>query len=155
MMTIQNGERIGKQGKLLFGCSAVIFDEKGEKILLMQRDDNFQWCLPGGAMNPGESIREACIREVWEETGLHISIKRMIGVYSSPHSLVVYPDGNKYHVVSLCFEGKRESGALCTSEESLDLGYFSREEMQKLELLANHVQRIEDAYRGDPLPCIR
>ncbi len=64
------GERIGRTAQLKLGTSAIILDEAGDNILLTRRTDNGRWCLPGGAMDPGESLEECCIREVWEETGL-------------------------------------------------------------------------------------
>ena len=56
------GERIAKDGELRLGCSAVVFDTTREKILLTQRTDNGQWCLPGGRIEAGESVAEACVR---------------------------------------------------------------------------------------------
>jgi ADP-ribose pyrophosphatase YjhB (NUDIX family) len=80
MATILLGERIGKQGQLAVGCSATIFDATAQKMLLMRRTDNGQWCVPGGYMEPGENVTEACTREVLEETGLQVEVKRLIGV---------------------------------------------------------------------------
>ena len=57
------GDRIGAQGRVRLGCSAVIFDDQG-RILLTKRQDNGQWCLPSGGMDAGESAAEACVREV-------------------------------------------------------------------------------------------
>jgi 8-oxo-dGTP pyrophosphatase MutT (NUDIX family) len=74
----------------LVGSSAVIFDNAKEKILLTQRSDNKQWCIPGGRIEPGESAEEACIREVLEETGLLARVKRIIGIYSNPDRIVEY-----------------------------------------------------------------
>ena len=51
--------------------SAVIFDPRG-RLLLQQRSDGGQWGLPGGSVEIGESLREAVIREVGEETGLRV-----------------------------------------------------------------------------------
>jgi len=53
------GERIAKEGTLRLGCSAIIFDEGREKVLLTRRTDNGQWCLPGGRVEAGESVSEA------------------------------------------------------------------------------------------------
>src|SRR5437879_7632389 len=99
------GDRIGREGQLALTTSVVIFDAVHEKILLTRRSDNGRWCLPGGHMEAGESVSEACIREAWEETGLRISLNRLIGIYSNPHILSTYPDSNRYHMVNLCFEG--------------------------------------------------
>ena len=146
MAKIITGHRVGQNGTIRVGCSAVIFDKDWEKILLTRREDNNQWCLPGGGMEPGESASETCIREVEEETGLQVTIKRLIGVYTTPNELIVYRDGNKIHLVALCFEAEIVGGELRLSCETTEYGYFSYHEIQELDLLLNHVQRIEDAY---------
>lgn len=139
------GERWGKQGKLQIGCSAIIFDEKSEKVLLTRRADNGRWCLPGGTMESGESVAEACEREVLEETGLTVRVRRLIGVYSNPDQLVIYPDGNKAHFVVLSFEAEIMGGELSLSNETTDFGYFSISEMENMPMHGHHNQRVEDA----------
>jgi len=146
MTKIITGNRIGKNGTLRVGCSAVIFDEMRKKILLTKRADNGQWCLPGGGMESGESVRETCIREVREETGLNIEVKRLIGIYTTPHELIVYPDGNQFQLVAFCFEATVNGGKLNLSKETTEYGYFSCEQIQKLDMLHNHIQRIYDAF---------
>ena len=140
------GKRFGKQGELRLGCSAAIFDEKREKILLTQRTDNGHWCLPGGQMEPGESVAEACEREVWEETSLKVRAKRLIGVYSNPDQLVIYPDGKKAFIVALSFEAKIIGGKLGLSNETTAFGYFSLQEMETMPMHAKHKDRAEDAF---------
>jgi len=139
------GERLGKQGTLRLGCSATIFDEKREKVLLTRRADNGRWCLPGGGMESGESTAEACEREVLEETGLTVLVKRLIGVYSNPDQLVIYPDGNKAFFVVLNFEVEIISGELTLSDETTEFGYFSLKEMEGMPMHGQHKQRVEDA----------
>src|SRR5512134_1633061 len=134
MTQVFYGPRLAKEGKLRVGCSTALFDEY-RRILLTRRADNGQWCLPGGGMESGESAAEACEREVFEETGLRVRVKRLVGVYSHPDQLVVYPDGNKAHIVALHFEAEVVSGAPGLSDETTDFGYFTLEEMQDMEFL--------------------
>ncbi len=145
---ILRGERIGKEGVLRVGSSAVIFDQAHRKILLTRRADNDQWCLPGGGMEPGESGTENCIREVFEETGLRVRIVRLIGVYSDPNYLIEYPDGNRIQVVALTFEAEPVGGTLGLSDETTEAGYFTLEEIERMDLLGPHVQRVRDAFVG-------
>src|SRR6266568_4306337 len=64
------------------GVYALIFN--GESILLAHRRDIDWWNLPGGGMEAGETVDEAIIREVREETGLEVEVDQLVGVYSKP-----------------------------------------------------------------------
>jgi 8-oxo-dGTP pyrophosphatase MutT (NUDIX family) len=143
---ILQGERIGRLGQIRPGSAAVIFDERREKVLLTQRSDNGQWCLPGGGLDPGESAAENCVREVREETGLEVRVCRLIGIYTSPHYLIEYPDGKQVQIAAFCFECEITGGELGLSNETLAYGYFSEEEIAGLDLIATHRQRIKDAF---------
>jgi len=134
--------------------SAVIFDRRG-RLLLQQRSDGGQWGLPGGSVEIGESITAAAAREVLEETGLTVRVRRLIGVYSDPALQVVrYPDGNVWHYVSVCFECTVKGGELTTCDETLALDYFSLRRLPAT-LLPNHRIRIRDARARRAVAFIR
>ncbi|GCF08202.1 NUDIX domain-containing protein [Dictyobacter arantiisoli] len=154
-MKILQGERIGAQGVLSVSSSAVIYDPSGQKVLLTRRSDNGRWCLPGGQMEVGESIEECCVREIKEETGLDIVITRLVGIYSSPHMLLVYADGNRYQIVNLCFEATALNQTLSLSDETTEVGYFSRSEMANLDIMPHHLQRMLDAFAQQILPRLQ
>src|SRR5262245_54695511 len=118
------GERIGRTAQLCVGCNAVLFDATRQQVLLLRRADNGWWCLPGGIMNAGESVSEACMREVLEETGLQVYIKRLVGVYSDPHRITEYDDGNCYHFVSRVLEVEAVAGEIKISTESNACQYY-------------------------------
>ena len=155
MAKIIEGERIGKLGKIALGCSAVIFDPAREKVLLTRRTDNGRWCLPGGRTESGESVVETCVREVLEETGLEVRIVRLLGVYSSPHRMVEYGDGNRYQIVALNFEAEPVGGTLTLSDETTEYGYFSWEDMAPMDVMETHVERLTDVFSGQPAPFVR
>ena len=124
--------------------SAVIFDRK-RRVLLQQRSDGGQWGLPGGSVEIGESVTQAVAREVHEETGLAVTTRRLVGVYSDPALQVVrYPNGNVWHYVNLCFECAVRGGELTTCDETLALDWFSPTRLPQ-PFLANHRVRIRDA----------
>lgn len=99
-------------------------------------------------MEAGESAAETCMREVFEETGLQVRLKRLIGVYSNRDTLVEYPDGNKVQIVVLNFEAEITGGQMSISDETTDVGYFTFEEIKGMDLLGNHKARIWDALQG-------
>jgi ADP-ribose pyrophosphatase YjhB (NUDIX family) len=149
------GERIGAEAKISVGCSAIIFDSARTKLLLQRRKDNGRWCLPGGQMEPGESAEEACMREVEEEMGLHVQVTRLVGIYTTPHRIVAYADGNRYQLVALSFEARVVSGELRLSDETTEFGYFALAEIESLDLMEHHRERIRDALAEQPEAFIR
>ena len=139
-------ERIGKTANLVVACDGVIFDSTKNKILLTQRVDNGLWCLPGGRMEPGESVSECCIREVLEETGLVVTVGHLVGVYSSPNHITEYLDGNRKQGVDLMFETQIKGGDLQVTEETIDVAYISKDEMRSIDIVELMKERIMDAF---------
>ncbi len=129
------------------GVAAVIFDDG--RVLMQRRDDTRRWGLPGGGVEPGETLRHAVIREVREETGLDVEPLRLIGVYSDPahHQIVTYPDGNVIHYVSSVFECTVRGGTLTTCAETLELGWFDPAALPE-DIMAISTIRIRDALAG-------
>jgi 8-oxo-dGTP pyrophosphatase MutT (NUDIX family) len=137
------------------GAAAVIFNGDGD-VLLEKRSDNGFWGLPGGRVDAGESLEQAAIREVLEETGLHVTVKRLVGVYSDPrlYSIMVYPDGAAMQGIIAVFECERVGGDLRVSPESTDVRYFSVEALPD-DTLPAHLLRIRDALTGRDAAFIR
>ena len=154
MTKIIYGDRLGKQGKIRLGCSAAIFDEQG-CVLLTKRRDNGQWCLPSGGVEPGESVAEGCEREVLEETGLSVRVKRFVGVYSHPDQLTVYSETDKFQIIALHFEAEIVGGELGLSDETSDYGYFTKQEIENLEMLGRHKERIIDTLANQSEAFVR
>ena len=149
------GDRIGKEGKLRLGCSAILFSDNRKKVLLTRRSDNGQWCLPGGMIDPGESVAEGCEREVFEETRLRVQVARLIGVYSNPNRLTIYPDGNKATVIVLCFEVDLVGGELGLSDETIDAQFFPIPQALQMDLFHGHAEHLRDTLAGKPDAFIR
>lgn len=147
------GERIGRGLPLLLGVCAVIFDEAG-RVLLTRRRDNDLWCLPGGAFETGESVKEAVVREVEEETGLKVEPLQLIGVYSSPDRMSQYADGNRYQLVVLSFRCRVIGGVeKPATDETTDIGYFACDALPQM--VSTQYERIQDAMAGHREALIR
>jgi ADP-ribose pyrophosphatase YjhB (NUDIX family) len=154
MVKIINSERAGKDGKLAVGCSAAVFDEN-RRILLIRRTDDGKWAVPGGYMEAGENFAEACAREVFEETGLHVSVDRLISIYTNPHILLEYPDGNRWQLVILHFEAKILNGELRPSDESSELNFYALGEIANLCIGFFDRLRIEDSFANQERTIVR
>jgi ADP-ribose pyrophosphatase YjhB (NUDIX family) len=140
------GERAGRMGMLAVGCSAAVFDATREHILLVQRADDGLWAVPGGYMEPGESLTEACCREVLEETGLVVRVKGLIAAYTNPDKLLVYPDGNRWQLVVLHFEAEPIGGTLAASDETVAVQFHTPEEAASLPMGEFDRLRVDDAF---------
>lgn len=149
------GDRIAKTAQIRTGCAAIVFDDSRQKILLTKRSDNGRWCLPGGGLDAGESATEACEREMLEETGLHVKVKCLTGIYSDPHMVVQYSDGNRWQILALTFEVEVIGGKLGLSNETLAAEYFSWEEMNAIDVMEHHLIRIDDALANREAAFIR
>lgn len=131
---------------LVPAASAVVVDERG-RVLLHQRADTGNWSIPGGGMEPGESIAECLVREVREETGIEVRPVRVVGVYSDPSHVVAYDDGEVRQEFSVCFACKPVGGATdASSNESDDVRWFSREELAELEITPSIRRRLDDYF---------
>lgn len=151
-MEIIRGHRIGKGSQLMPGCAVVIFDGSREKILLTRRSDNGKWCLPGGRMEAGESAAETAERETLEETGLKVTVTKLVGIYTSPDWVITYANtpGQFLQLVAMCFEAKIVGGELGLSNETSEFGWFTPEETKTMDLVDHHPQRIADAMENRP-----
>ncbi|MDQ0252842.1 ADP-ribose pyrophosphatase YjhB (NUDIX family) [Evansella vedderi] len=137
------------------GVAVIILNEKNQ-VLLQKRSDVGLWGIPSGHIEKGETVSEAAIREVKEETNLEIRIKKLIGVYSEPNSQVfTYPNGKAVHFITTCFLAEIIGGELrCNSPESLEIHFFKQQNLPK-DLLKMHPQWLNDALANRDLAFIR
>lgn len=112
--------------QILPAVAAAIFNENGE-VLLQRRKDVNQWCIISGHVEFGETVEEAILREIEEETNTKASIKRFIGVYSSPGSQTYRYTNRTVQYVTSYFEAKLEDSVpdgFCNNETS-ELKFFA------------------------------
>lgn len=112
------------------GVAAVVLDDDDD-VLLVKRADRERWALPTGTVERGESLSRALVREVKEETGLDVEVRRLTGVYSAPEQQVfTYPSGGSVHFVTCCFRCTAVGGSLTAdAEETLDADFFRTDEL--------------------------
>jgi 8-oxo-dGTP diphosphatase len=91
--------------EILPAGAAIIFNEQGE-VLLQRRKDTNKWCLISGHVEFGETVEQAILREIREETTIEAAVVRMIGVYSSPEFQTYHYDDRTVHYILTYFEAK-------------------------------------------------
>jgi ADP-ribose pyrophosphatase YjhB (NUDIX family) len=142
-----------KANSLVPGGSAIVTDDQG-RILLQRRSDNARWALPGGVMDIGESIGQAIIREVREETGFEVEPEDIVGIYSDPGHVFAYDDGEVRQQFSICFVCRMVGGELQVSKESSEVAFFSPEEIEGLDVHESIRLRIQHYLDRRPGPVI-
>lgn len=105
-------------------------------------------------MDIGESIAECARREVREETGLDVELLGIVGIYSDPHHVFAYDDGEVRQEFSICFHARPFSGVLTVSDESHELRYFAAPDIDALPMVESIRLRVTDHLTNDK-PAIR
>ena len=142
-----------KANRIVPAASAIVTNAEG-KILLERRSDNGRWGLPSGVMEVGERIGETIVREVKEETGLAIRVEYLVGVYTNPHHVIAFSDGEVRQQFSLCFACTLLGGEIQISSESFEVRFFSPEEIEQLHLHPSLSLRIQHYLEHRPQAAI-
>jgi len=115
---------------------------KGNKIVLIRRKNKpfkDKWALPGGFVDYGETVENAIIREINEETSLKVKIKDLIGIYSNPNR---DPRG---HTISIVYLLEIKSGILKSGDDASDAKFFNLDNLPDLSF--DHDKIINDVIR--------
>ncbi len=122
------GAQLADANTLVRLSVAVLIRDEKRRVLLEKRRDCGLWGLPGGRIEPGESVVQAACREIFEETGFRVAVNRLLGVYSEPRDrIVAFPD-KTVQIVDILLEAEIVSGELKISDESEEMQFFATTE---------------------------
>lgn len=121
-----------------FCASAFVINPKDKKILLVKHADYDKWLQPGGHIEEDETPEEAAIREVYEETGIKITL---LGEHFPREDDLIRPlgvqcnrkeNGNRF--IDIIYAGipNNVEVSLKKNDESIEIGWFSRNELDRL-----------------------
>lgn len=130
-----------------------VLDEH-DRVLLIRRTDNGLWALPGGAQDFGEYIAQTAVRETLEEAGVRVEVTDVVGIYTDPNHVVEYGDGEVRQQFSICFRARYVSGQPRTSDESSEVRWVSREQLDELAIHPSMRLRIDHGFEKRPKPYI-
>ena len=143
-----------KATSLVPSVTAAVRNELGD-ILLIHKIDNDFWALPGGAMEIGESINNAAVREVQEETGITIELTGLVGIYTDPGHVMAYDDGEVRQEFSVCFHGRPISGqARHDGSETKAAKWVNPRVVAELAIHPSMRRRIDDALGRLDAPTV-
>ena len=129
------------------GVGAIII--KDGRVLLIKRGHPplaGEWSIPGGVLEVGETLRQAAVREAFEETGLTVETSDLLGVYDR----VLRDDAGKcrYHYVLVDFLCRRISGDVMAAGDAVEARWYSREEAKGLRLAKDTAEVVEKGFEA-------
>lgn len=131
-----------------------VLNDDGE-LLLIRRTDNENWAMPGGAMDIGETIAQAGVRETREETGIECEIVHLVGVYTNPRHVMEYTsNGEVRQECSLVFAARPTAGVPTPSSESSEVRWVPPGEVDRLQMHPSMRQRITHVLERRTEPYI-
>lgn len=130
-------------------------DDRGH-VLLVHKIDNGLWALPGGGHDAGEEISQTATREVKEETGLHVQVTGVVGLYTNPNHVMQYDDGEVRQQFSICFSAQVIGGAVHEdSTETKKVGWVDPNDLETLNIhpsmrlrINHYVENRRDPFIG-------
>lgn len=108
------------------GAEAVIVQE--DQIMLIRRNDNGLWAVPGGLVEVGETLAQAAQRELWEETGLHGQVTKLLGIFDSR----LWHSKTKAHLYHAIFLAETIDFVPKTSNEATEIAFFGENNLPEL-----------------------
>jgi 8-oxo-dGTP diphosphatase len=117
--------------------AGVVIDEN-DRVLLIQRRDNGHWEPPGGVLELDETFEQGVAREVQEETGLHVEVERLTGVYKNMNR----------GVVALVFRCHKAGGLETITLESRRIEWMTPDQAAAAMTPAYYI-RVIDAFEHD------
>lgn len=138
-----------KANSMVPSANVVVANHSGE-ILMIRRSDNDNWALPGGAMDLGESMPEAAVRETLEETGVQVEITGIVGIYTDPRHVILYTSNNEVRQeFSIVFTAQPVAGEPTPSDESREVRWIAQTELPTLTMDRSMRMRIAHYLAAD------
>jgi 8-oxo-dGTP diphosphatase len=126
------------------GVGAVVFNQRGEIALIKRgKPPHFgRWMIPGGSLEWGETLEQAAVREVREETGLDIEIETFVDFVEA-----MVPGEAGYHFLIMDYAARAVTGSLAAASDALEAEWVSSDSLAAYDLAPELLQVIDKARR--------
>jgi ADP-ribose pyrophosphatase YjhB (NUDIX family) len=139
---------------LVPSVNVVVTNDAGD-VLLIRRSDNDNWAVPGGAIDLGESLIQAAIRETREETGVDCEITGLVGIYTDPKHVILYTsNGEARQEFSIVLTARAVGGRPTPSSESSEVRWVALDDVSGYAMDRSMRRRIEHYLAGSDQPYL-
>jgi len=115
---------VGTRPLIMTGACVLLI--RNGTLLLEKRTDNGLWGLPGGSLEPGESLEQVAIRELYEETGLQAKNLELMNIFSGEDLYYKYPHGDEvYNVVAAYICNEFDGNIKKDNHEVAEIKFFN------------------------------
>jgi ADP-ribose pyrophosphatase YjhB (NUDIX family) len=143
-----------KANSLVPSVNVVVINDTGE-ILMIRRTDNDNWAVPGGAIDLGESVAQAAVRETREESGIECEITGIVGIYSDPKHVLLYTsNGEVRQEFSIVLTARPLSGQPIPSSETSEVRWVPVSEVRDYTMDRSMRIRINDYLERKESPVV-
>jgi ADP-ribose pyrophosphatase YjhB (NUDIX family) len=143
-----------KANSLVPSVNVVVVNDEGE-LLMIRRTDNDNWAVPGGAVDLGESVAQAAVRETREESGIECEITGLVGIYSDPKHVLLYTsNGEVRQEFSIVLTARPVSGEPTPSSESSEVRWVPASAVRECTMDRSMRIRIDDYLANRESPVI-
>jgi ADP-ribose pyrophosphatase YjhB (NUDIX family) len=150
-------DKIGHDLLATTAVSISIFDAQN-RLLLGRDAETGLWTLPGGAVDPNEHPADAAMRECFEETGLLVHPRRLLGVFGGAEFMIRYPNGDLTYYTVIAFEAVVTGGTLTPDGEEIatlkfvDLAEWEQLAISRSSRIISRQAFTQQASTGDVAP---
>jgi ADP-ribose pyrophosphatase YjhB (NUDIX family) len=131
-----------KANSMVPSVNVVVVNDAGD-VLMIRRSDNGNWAVPGGAIDLGESMGQAAVRETQEETGIECRVTGLVGIYTDPRQ-----------EFSIVLTAVPVGGQPTPSDESSEVRWVPRDDLARYQVDRSMRLRLDHYLAGDSSPYL-
>jgi len=142
-----------RANSLVVAVTVFVMDEH-DRVLLVHRADAERWELPGGAQEVGEYIAATAVRTTRAQSGIDVEVTGLVGVYSNPHHVVEFANGEVRQQFSLCLRARYLGGVPAGGDGIGEVRWVPSDALDDLPIHPSTRLRVDHGYNRMPQPYL-
>jgi len=143
-------KQLKEDQEVIFVGTGMILVDNDNRVLIAERSDNKQWCVPGGSLEVGETLEHCVVRETFEETGIIVNESDLHLNYAAAIPETIIKNGRTIHVVSISYWADKFDtiDMQMDSREFTKYGWFTEKEARELPCITPYTKAAFKIFFG-------